>query len=220
MIRSFLATVLTAASLCSFAAPAFAQTATADEKELATYRLTMPTVRKLAAVFRSFAEEAARDPRAQEFARLREEQKTLEEKDELTSAEEARMERISERMAEIEGAREKNSMGGGNAGSLTEMEAEIRKQPAVMKALAREGLTPREYAKCFLALFQAALVQGFSQGKIDMAKLPAGINPENIKFVQENEKELEAIQKEMAAIGKEKEGGVHEMAPESRSDRK
>ena len=204
MTRTLLARALVAASLCSFTVPAFAQTVSADEKELASYRLTMPTVRKLAAVFRTFAEEAARDPRTQELAKLEAEQKALADKDELTAAEEARMEKIGERMAEIEAAMEKKSMGSDNANSLSEMEADIRKQPAVMKALAREGLTPREYAKCFLALFQAALVQGFSQGKVDMAKLPAGINPENIKFVQENEKELAELQKEMAAIGKTK----------------
>ena len=35
-------------------------------------------------------------------------------------------------------------------------------------------------------MLQAALVEGFSQGKADLKTLPAGINPENVKFVREH----------------------------------
>jgi hypothetical protein len=46
-----------------------------------------------------------------------------------------------------------------------------------------------------MALLQAALVEGMSQGKADLKNLPPGINPDNILFVREHKAELEAMQK-------------------------
>lgn len=69
-----------------------------------------------------------------------------------------------------------------------------------MAILAKEGLTPREYAKCLLALFQVAVVEGFSQGKADVSKLPPGVNPENLKFIRENKAALD----EFKTLGEKK----------------
>ena len=63
-------------------------------------------------------------------------------------------------------------------------------------ALEREGLSPREYSKFMLAMMQAGMIVGFSQGSVDYAKLPPGVNPENVKFVEQHKAELEAMQKE------------------------
>ncbi len=82
------------------------------------------------------------------------------------------------------------------------MEAQVRKHPAALRALASQGLTPREYAKATMALLLAAMVEGFSQGKADLEKLPPGVNPENVKFVRENKTELETIYAAMS--GKDK----------------
>ena len=187
----------------AIAAPAavHAQSLGPDEKELAAYRLTMPTVRKAAAAMRAFAELSAKDPKMQEAAKLEAQIEALASKEELTAAEEATLEKLRARQEKLE---EEGAAGPdmGNAETISGMEAEIKRLPGANAILAREGITAREFSKTFLALLQASLVVGFSQGKVDMAKLPPGVNPENIKFVQTNEKELQALQAEMAALNK------------------
>lgn len=190
----------------AIAAPAAVHTQTLgpDEKELAAYRLTMPTVRKAAAAMRAFAELSAKDPKMQEAAKLDAQIEALENKEELTAAEEASLDKLRARREtlDVDG----NAFGGetSNAETISDMEAQIKKAPGAAAILAREGITAREFSKTFLALLQAAMVVGFSQGKVDMAKLPPGVNPENIKFVQANEKELKALQAEMAELNKKK----------------
>jgi hypothetical protein len=42
------------------------------------------------------------------------------------------------------------------------------------------------------------MIKGFSPGrKVDLAKLPPGVNPANIKFVDEHEAELKKLQAAM-----------------------
>jgi hypothetical protein len=53
-----------------------------------------------------------------------------------------------------------------------------------------------------MALLQAAIIEGFSQGKADLTNLPAGVNPDNVRFVRENKAEIEALQKMMAGAKK------------------
>ena len=179
-------------------APLAAQNLSADEKELAAYRLTMPTVRKVAAATLAMAEEEKRDPIVIELAKIKAEMKVYEEKDELTAAEEAALEKLAERGAALEQKRSSEQPDLGPNATLGDMEARIRKHPKAAAILAREGITPREYVRCMMALLQAAMVEGFSQGKADLAKLPAGVNPENIKFVRDNKAELDAMQKIMS----------------------
>ena len=183
-------------SIVAFVPSAGAQTLSADEKELAAYTLTMPTIRKVAAAMKELNDAAARDPKAQELAKVEEEIKALEGKDELSEAEEKKLEQLRERKQALDEEIERKD-GPGNANTIDEMVARINSVPEASAALSKAGLTPREFAKCTLALFQAAMVKGFSQGKVDMAKLPAGINPANITFVEEHEKELAEIQAEM-----------------------
>ena len=173
----------------------------ADEKAIAAYRLTMPTVKKAMAVTERFVAELAKDPKVQEMQKLKAQIKTLEDKDELTEAQQAELEKLREREEALEQEMERSqeSKGFNNAQTLADMEVAMKQEPAAMRALAEEGLTPREYALCMMTLLQAALAEGFSQGKLDLAKLPPGINPENIKFVREHKAELEAMQ---AALGK------------------
>ena len=85
-----------------------------------------------------------------------------------------------------------------NPKSLAEMEAALKAHPGAQKALTTAGISPREYSRCLMALLQAGMVEGFSQGKADLSKLPPGVNPENVKFVREHKAELEAMQKAMA----------------------
>jgi hypothetical protein len=196
-IESLLPALIALVVSTSYLPAAAAQTLSADEKELAAYTLTMPTVRKVAAVTKRFAEEAARDPKVMERGKLKARLDVLQEKEELTEAETAEMEKLAERLEALEQEIDEADVSADNA-SLAGMEASFRKYPAVMRALAAEGLTPREYARCMMALLQAAMVEGFSQGKADLSNLPKGVNPENVRFVRENKAELEALQKEMA----------------------
>jgi DNA repair exonuclease SbcCD ATPase subunit len=180
------------------AVPATAQTLTADQKELASYTLTMPNVRKTATAIQRFQAIAAKNPKLQQAAKIQAEIDALEQKDTLTAAEEARLEKLQ---AQAEALDEEidREVGMNANGSIDEIVARIEREPEAKAVLAREGLTPRDFAKTMLTLLQAAMIKGFSQGgKVDMAKLPPGVNPANIKFVEEHEAELKKLQ---AALG-------------------
>jgi DNA repair exonuclease SbcCD ATPase subunit len=196
--------------------PLCAQTALGpDEKELAAYRLTVPTMNKVVAAMRTMMKEMATDPAHQRMMKLEDEIESVEaqieklnEKDELTKADEARSESLSAQLEKLRMQKEQmeesesgnNAMQGAN--TLTEMEQGIRKTPVFARALQREGLAPREYAKFIIAMLQAGTIYGMSQGKVDYARLPAGVNPENVKFIGEHQSDLEAMQKEFEAMGK------------------
>ena len=190
----FFSAIATAAVVGISASNAFAQAVGADEKELAAYRLTLPTVRKVAAVIKTVTDEAAQDPRAKEMAKIKEEIEELGKKEELTEAEQARLDKLTERRDALEQQNDDSDAGSSNnAQTLDEMEARVKRHPAAVRALAREGLTAREYAKATMALMFASMVEGFSEGKADLAKLPPGVNPENVRFVRENKAELDVI---------------------------
>jgi hypothetical protein len=189
-------TTLAFAALCAVAAaPAAAQTLSPDEKELAAYTLTMPTVRKVAAIMQRLNELEAQKPRVKELAKLRAEIETLEAKDELTEAEQERLEKLRERAEVLDQEIEREGdTGPGNANTIDDMVKRIESLPEARAALASHGLSGRDFAKTLFALLQAALVKGFSQGKVDMARLPPGVNPANVRFVEENATELAALQ--------------------------
>jgi predicted RNase H-like nuclease (RuvC/YqgF family) len=206
--------------LAATAVPVAAQgTLSADEKELAAYTITLPTLNKVVAVMRSVSQEMLKDPKYQQLAKveaqlddLEAQIEKLQSKDELTKAEETRLESLSdqvdklreqkEQMEQAVEATEDKSMT--NAKSLAEMEQAINKMPVFARALSREGLSAREFSRFMMAMLQAGMAYGFSQGKVDYAKLPPGINPANVKFVAEHQAELNAMQKEFEAMGKAK----------------
>jgi hypothetical protein len=198
------------------ATPGLAQGASADEKELAAYTLTMPTLNKAVAVMRSMANEMMQDPKYQQAMKIGKqievveaEVAKLEAKNEMTEAEGKKLEALNEQLEKLQSQKEQieetidtgNPMSS-NPKSLTEMEQNIRKVPLFSRAMEREGLSPREYSKFMLALLQAGMVHGLSQGKVDYSKLPPGVNADNVKFVDEHKAELEALQKEFEALGK------------------
>ncbi|HJR58649.1 MAG TPA: hypothetical protein VJ813_04605 [Vicinamibacterales bacterium] len=201
LLSRLLPTALFALGLTAVTMPAVAQTLSGDEKELAAYRLTMPTVKKTMAALQSLAEEAAKDPKVQELTKLKAQIEALAAKDELTEAEQAQLEKLNERKEALENERDRESSSK-NPETLADMEAQIKKYPGALSALAREGLTPREVARCMMALLQASLIEGFSQGKADLNNLPAGVNPDNVRFVRENKAELEAMQRTIAGAMK------------------
>ena len=206
MPHTRLSTLLaTVALTLAFSAGAAAQTLSADEKELSTYRLTMPTLKKVMATLEAFFDEMTKDPKFQEQKKLEAQIKALEGKDELTDAQSAELEKLRERAAVLEEEIDKlqEASGMSNPKTIDEMEAAMKKQPAAVRALAAQGLTAREYSKAMLALLQAGLAEAFLQGSSDFSKLPGAINPENVKFVRENKDALAAMQASL----KKKTGG-------------
>jgi hypothetical protein len=181
---------------------AVAQTPTPDEKALALYRLTMPTLKKVFGVLQSIVEEAARDPRAQELVKVKGQMEILQMKDELTEAGQAELDKLTERESALEEEIDRARPSRGDNATLADMEKNARADPTFMRALAREGLTPREFSLTMMAMLQASLVEGFSQGKVDLKRLPPGVNPDNVLFVREHKAELEAMQKTMAGASK------------------
>ena len=194
--RNSCSALLTLVLTAAFSAGAVAQTLTADEKELAAYKLTMPAVKKTMAVIQGLAEEAAKDPKFQEMQKLKAQIDALQEKEELTEAEQAQLEKLIERRDAMENAEDAGEVDPfKNSNTIADMAAAIKAHPGAMRIMAREGLTPRDYAKTMLTLLQATLIEGFSQGKVDLKKLPPGVNPDNILFVREHKAELEAMQR-------------------------
>ena len=180
---------------------AAAQTLSADEKLLASYRLTMPNIKKAMAVVQSVAEEAAKDPKVQERAKLKKRMDALSEKDELTDAEQAELDKLQERLDALEREEEEKDDNStfSNAQTIAGMEAAMKKHPAAMGALTRAGISAREYSLTMMALLQASLIEGMSQGKADLKNLPPGVNADNILFVRQHKAELEAMQKALEA---------------------
>jgi hypothetical protein len=179
-------------------APMLAQAAKdADAQEIASYRLSMDTVNKVAAATRVMIVELKKDPRFQEAAKVDAEITAIEKKDEATEADDARLEKLRMRKDELGEAMKGLSMN--NAASLSDMEAQIRQVPPLMNGLREAGLAPRDYAKFMLAALQAGMVAGLKKQGV-LKEVPKEVSPENVKFIEDHEAELQALQKEWAAL--------------------
>ena len=193
-------------SLISFAHAQTSGFSAADSRELASYRLTMETTKKVFGLMRSMAQEMANDPKVQALRKTKAEIEALSKKEELTDAESARLDKLTMQAEQQEEALEKNAGGLNlaNAQTLNEMEAAIKSHPQMTAALGKAGLTPREYSKYFLASLMAGMVAGFQKSGMlkELPKELKEVNPENVKFMVEHEAELAAMQKEMAALDK------------------
>jgi len=191
-------TAAVAVLLCA-ASPAYAQEANADAKAIAAYRLTSEGLRKVINVNRAILETVLSDPKVQESMKVAAQIDALSKKDELTSSEEARLEQLEARKAQLEEAAD-NPIGG-DVKTLAEMEARIRKYPPMVEALKIEGMSAREYSTFWMAFLQAALAHGFQKAGM-MQQLPADVNPGNVQFVAEHQQEIQAMQKEFEALGR------------------
>src|SRR5574338_663547 len=114
----------------------------ADMQAVAAYKLTMPMVHKGMAAMRTMVDEMKKDPAVRERLAVEQEIGKLEEKvntgGELTPAEEQRMEALRKKQEAFDLADDD----GANGGPIAEMEASIRKQPALLKALQSQGIAP------------------------------------------------------------------------------
>lgn len=206
-MKPYMRSLLTASLIIALASAPSAQSfSAADTKELASYRLTMETTKKIYALFRAIGQEMASDPKFQALQKTKAEIAALSKKDELTDAESERLEKLEMQAEQQEEALEKANEGANlsNATSLNQMEAAIKANPRFMAAINKAGLTPREYAKWTLASLMAGMVAGFQKSGV-LKELPKDlkeVNPENVKFILEHEAELNAMRAEMEKMGK------------------
>ena len=184
------------------AAPAVAQVPGAsdpDAKELAAYTLTLSSLDKALAATKNLVAATKNDPRFQKQAALNAEIRKLEAKEEPTDADTTRIEQLRAELDAIEASVFPNA---GNQ-TLAEMDAAMRKEPLMAKAIADAGLTPREYAKFLFAYMASGTVAGMlEQGVIEEVpkELAATVNPANITFFQTHKAQVEAFQKGMEAL--------------------
>lgn len=168
-----------------------------DTREVAAYQLTAPTLQKVAAAHRQMAAAMKSDPRVVRLTGLKAEKERLEKKDEPSEAETSRLEAIEREIEEAEEALPSPLEG---AKTLGDMEANLRKEPAIANALRSAGLSPREYGTFMLALVQASLVHGLQKAgaaKELPAELEGKLNPENVKFVAAHESEIARLMAEV-----------------------
>lgn len=182
-------TLTIAFALCAAAAPRLAgqNQSDPDVKEIATYRLTMETLRKYESAMRYLESEMMKDPRARAHVKLQAQVDALENKEERTEAEQAQLEQLRER---LEASEEAMSMG--NPQTISEMADQAVKTPPLANALRRAGLKPREYAVFTLALMQAMMYHGMKKQGF-LKEPPKDMNPANAAFVARYEAELAAM---------------------------
>jgi hypothetical protein len=200
-IRSAITVVVMMVALVSSLQAQSSGFSAADSKELASYRLTMETTKKMFALAEAMQQEMSADPKFQALKRTKDEIETLSKKEELTDAESARLEKLQQQAEQQEEALNDASSGTNLAAAknLNEMEAGIKANPRFMAALTRAGLTARDYSKYMLASMMAGMVAGFQKSGMlkEMPKDLKEVNPENVKFMLDHEAELAAMQKAM-----------------------
>ena len=200
MMHSTIALILTAALSTSSPAAQATPQADRDMKEIAAYRLSMDTVKKVDVAMRAMFDEMAKDPRFQASIKLEAELKALNEKEERTEADDRRIEELEREREEM---RSENPFNIGSANTLSEMEAQVEKVPPMANALRSAGLSPREYSKFMLAMLQAGMAAGMKKSGL-IKELPKDFPAENVQFILDNEAELTAMQKRWQELGKPK----------------
>lgn len=186
------------------AAPAVAQPrgGSADEKEMAAYRLTLPVLDKVVTATKNLGAAIKNDPRFQKQLAVQAEIDKLEDKEEPTAAE---MQRLEKLQADLEKLEEATTLPDTQTQTLDQMEAAMRKEPVINNALTSAGLTPREYAKFMVAYMTAGMVASMLESgtiKEVPKELAGSVNMENVKFFQVNKAQIAAFQKAMEALEK------------------
>jgi hypothetical protein len=194
-----LASVVLLWSATTLAAQPASGTDDPDYKEIMAFRLTMPTVQKMVEGTRNMAAAIKNDPRFKRHQAIEAELDKLREKDELTDADQARMQKLETELEELQD----DGISLNSNATLSEMAASINKEPIMKKALADAGVDARDYAKFMLAYFQAAMVHGMMKSGLvkDVPKdLAATVNMDNVKFLADHETELAAVMKEFESL--------------------
>jgi phage shock protein A len=164
-----------------------------DLAELAAYRLTSATLQKVTIATQAFAQALRSDPQYKDYVAAQDELKALQAKENPTPAEERRIEAIERRIEQMSDA----MSGGGDARTLADMERKITAMPHMAEALAKAGLSPREYAKFNLTVIQAGFLADMKMAG-QLRQVPPGVSMENVQFVIDHEKEIAALSDQMA----------------------
>jgi hypothetical protein len=156
----------------------------ADDRELMQYRLTPEVLSRAESVAQAFAANIEKDPRMKRRLDAQREIAVLEKKDDLTEAEETRLEELQSLVGD------QSIDLGINGGSLTEISAQLTKIPAMSAALKTAGMAPRDMAKFVVTAVQAAMVSGLQAAGMPV---PPGAAGENVRFVAANQVAIERI---------------------------
>ncbi len=178
---------LAAMGLLAVSLDAAAQSA--DDRELLQFRLTPELLTKAEAVATAFGANAERDPAMKRKLDTKREIARLEDKDDLTEAEQKRLE-------DLQAAAGDDVDLGINGGSLSDISAQLQKVPAMNAALKSAGMAPRDMAKFIVTAVQAAMIGGLQKQGLPV---PPGAAGENVKFVLANQASIERINKLLGA---------------------
>ncbi len=165
-----------------------------DTLEVKNYRLSLPVLQKLGAIHKAAAAARMKDPRYQQLAAKKAELATLQAKAEPTDAEQERMGALAEEIERLEQGDEEDS-DLGSARTLTEMAAQLDARPARAAAVRGAGMSTREFVTAELALLQAGLAYGLQKAG-QLKQLPDEVSKENVEFVRQHEREIEALRAE------------------------
>jgi hypothetical protein len=197
-IRELFVAALAAVVLTAAPAPATAQGGAGqrDAAEVKAYRLTMDDIRKLAAASEAIGKAIAADPRYKEEQSVRQEIAALEKKDELSPADEKRLEELQGKLEKIEAKNSDRK----NPETLDEMAKQIESEPAMANAIKSAGMTPRQYSLVMLVTAQSMMAHGFQKasGNKELPKEIQGtVLAENVKLVADNEAEITRLMEKL-----------------------
>lgn len=166
-----------------------ANTDAADTREVQAYRLTMPKLNQLNQALADLYRQRDADPTHQQLRKKKKELAALSEKDELTDAEQERLDQLT---ADIEEAERAEEGPDDKDQSLSAMAQRMAADPRIAGALKRANLAPREAATMQLALLQVAFAVGMKESGA-IKEIPKDVNPDNVRFYQVNRAAIEAL---------------------------
>lgn len=159
----------------------------ADDRELAQYRLTTEILAKVEAVAKAFEANLAKTPKAKKLLDAQRELAELDKKETLTPAEQKRayeLQSILDDEPEAPGI---------EGGSLSEISAQLMRIPAMAAALKSAGMPAREMAKYTVTVIQAAMADATGQA------VPPGAAGDNVRFVKANQAAIERLNRVLGA---------------------
>ena len=188
-------TVLLAASTAAAQSAGRKAQTDPDTAELAAYRLTTATLQKVVVATQALAQTMQDDPQFKRQAAAEKELKALRAKEEPSDADEERIEALERQIAE---AKHAQSSGKHNVETISDMERSIAAVPHMSEALAKAGLSAREFSKFSLVMLQAGMVAAMKKaGAISAIPPEIRVAPENIQFMVDHEKEITELTRQM-----------------------
>ena len=177
------------------------QKADADTVELAKYKLSAATLKKVGAAAHAFAQALQNDPKFKGAIAAGRELEALENKDPRTPAEDRRIEELQKQVDEAEKQMQAlvGSDDNDNSATISDMARKLAAIPHMSEAFKSAGLTAHEFALFETSLMQASIVAGFKKAGT-LKEVPPGVSPENVQFVLDHEAEIQQVQKEMYSV--------------------